>query len=296
MAASRLEEVTFADQPAVRLTAGRYRLHVATSFGPRVTGLEFDDSGNLLAVLPDAWLPTGDGQRFRFRGGHRLWVAPEVPALTYRPDDVPVAIEAVDDGVRVSGALDTATGLRRTIVVRPADEGLEVRHVIANEGSAAVRLAAWAITQLPLGGRAWLPIAARPLDGDSPRPDRLVVLWPYTDLADPRLTLRGRVAELEAVTRAGDAQRCKIGSAGRAGRLAYLRDGWLVEKNAVGGGDGPWVDHGAAAQVYLDERFLELETLGPLVDVPPGSTVEHVERWGARRADEAALRAAYEAL
>jgi hypothetical protein len=187
--------------------------------------------------------------------------------------------------------VDGVTSLRRSIELRPTSDGLVVRHVVGNEGRDARRLAPWALTQLPIGGRAWLPLAA--VDGvrpDTPLPDRLLVLWPYTDIADPRLRLTSRVAEIHAVERDTDRHRVKVGSAAVTGRLAYLRDGWLFEKSFEPT-PGEHVDFGAVAQVYADERFIELETLGPLVDVPPGGEVVHVERWRVRRVSEADARA-----
>jgi hypothetical protein len=284
-----IEEVAYAGHDAVRLTREEIQVHVATGFGPRVIGLELADSGNLFAILPDAWLPAGDGTRFRFRGGHRLWQAPEVPATTYRPDDRPVAIELADGWLRAVGPRDDATGLRRSIGLLVDAGGVRVRHEIANEGSGTVRLAPWAITQLPVGGRAWLPLAAvEDQSGDSPLPDRLLVLWPYTDLVDPRIRLLNRYAEIDAVARHANAHRLKLGAAGAGRRLAYLRDGWLFEKE-VDAAAGEHADLGAAAQIYADERFLELETLGPLAELGPGQSASHHERWAVVMGFEACL-------
>jgi hypothetical protein len=42
-------------------------------------------------------------------------------------------------------------------------------------------------------------------------------------------------------------------------------------------------DFGTSAQLFVNGDFLELETLGPLVDLPPGRSVTHVERWSLHR-------------
>ncbi len=44
-----------------------------------------------------------------------------------------------------------------------------------------------------------------------------------------------------------------------------------------------YADFGASYETFTNDSFLELETLGPLEEVAPGSTVEHVERWALRR-------------
>jgi hypothetical protein len=285
----------FAGHDTVRLSAGGLRAFVATGFGPRVVGLEADDSGNLFAVLPDAWLPAGDGARFHFRGGHRLWCAPEDPASTYRPDDAPVDVHVSGAGVRVTGPVDPLTGIRRSIELRATvGEGLEVRHVVRNAGNAPRRLAPWAITQLPTGGRAWLPLGGDGPETGSPLPDRLLVLWPYTDVADRRIRVGNGAVEMVVRPRRGGApHRMKLGASGRGGRLAYLRNGWLFEKRHVAA--GPFADLGAAAQVYADERFVELETLGPLVELAAGDEAIHVETWTVSRATDDDARSGFAA-
>jgi hypothetical protein len=42
---------------------------------------------------------------------------------------------------------------------------------------------------------------------------------------------------------------------------------------------GNYLDFGASAQCYRDERFIELETLGPLTNLHPGKEVRHREVW-----------------
>jgi hypothetical protein len=290
-----VQSASYAGHDCVRLETGGLRAWVATGFGPRVVGLEVEGSGNLFAELPDAFLPVPGGGRFRFRGGHRLWEAPEEPATTYRPDDAPVDVAVFAAGLRVTGPSDAGTGLRRSIELRAGGEStLEVRHVIRNAGPAPARLAPWAITQLPVGGTAWLPFGAAGADTESPLPDRLLVLWPYTDLVDPRLQLANGWAEIEVRPRDDGPHRLKLGASGRAGRLLYLRDGWLFEKRHDAP-PGPTPDFGAAAQVYADERFVELESLGGLIDVPPGGEASHLERWHVVRATFDDVRARLEA-
>ncbi len=43
--------------------------------------------------------------------------------------------------------------------------------------------------------------------------------------------------------------------------------------------ESPYPDRGASAQIYCNDRFIELETLGPLVSLAPDHTVTHVEIW-----------------
>jgi hypothetical protein len=43
--------------------------------------------------------------------------------------------------------------------------------------------------------------------------------------------------------------------------------------------DLPHVDYGCNAEVYCCDRFIEVETLGPLVTLEPGASTVHVETW-----------------
>lgn len=265
-----VERVAFEGHEAVRLVAHGQTLTLTTDVGPRILG--FAGSGaNLLAVLPEDAIAQPDRPPFRFVGGHRLWAAPEIPATTYEPDDAPCAVEDLADGVRIVAPPGPVTGLARSIAVRPVADGWRVVHTIRNAGVASVEVAPWAITQLRLGGTAFLPL---PTVGDPPRADRALVLWPYTELADARF--RFADGGIHVAATAGPAT--KVGAAPGAGWLAYRIDGEELRIAAeVPRGAVP--DRGAATQVYACDRFLELETLGALVALAPGETAEHVETW-----------------
>ncbi len=42
-------------------------------------------------------------------------------------------------------------------------------------------------------------------------------------------------------------------------------------------------DHGCNFELYSDPEFLELETLGPLIELLPGQAVTHEEEWSLWR-------------
>ncbi len=270
-----LEPVSFEGHDAVRLRGAGTTVLVITSAGPRILGL-IGAEDNVLAVLPaEAGLEHPDGRRFRFIGGHRLWAAPEVPTTTYEPDERPCTVVEVEGGVRVEAPADHA-GLARTIQVRSAPDGWVVDHTIRNLAGATATIAPWAITQLRPGGEVLLPLG--PV-GDGPQADRSLVMWPYTDLTDPRLAFRRNGIRITAVP--GPAP-VKVGAAPSAGRVAYRIGREVFEKRVTVDGRAIYPDRGAAVQVYLCDDFCELETLGPLRAVEPGDEVTHRERWTLR--------------
>jgi len=272
-----LETVAFEGHDCVLLQGAGSSVVVTTSVGPRVLGL-VGDEGNLMAVLPDLGLDRPDGGRFAFIGGHRLWAAPEVPGVTYQPDDRPCAAVELDGGARVDAPTDAA-GLAKAISIGPAADGWTVDHEIRNESDRPVTVAAWAITQLRPGGTATLPLPSR---GPGPQADRALVLWPYTDPTDPRIAV-ARDAVTVRSEPGGPA--LKIGVAPGDGALSYRIDGQLFEKRIDIDPEAAHADLGAALQVYVCDDFCELETLGPLRTLEPGETVTHRERWTLRGVD-----------
>lgn len=254
---------------------GSYEVTVPTRFGPRLLGLRANGSDELLVRLDrEVAIEEGVHGTFRFRGGHRLWAAPERPDLTYAPDDAACTVSYENGLLSVTGSTDPA-GFRKKLEVRMDEGGLVVDHVLEWHGPEPVMAGAWGITQLPLGGTALLPVGGR--DGSASRlqADRSLVLWPYTDLADPRLSF----APAAAIVRARRGGRFKLGSSPMPRRLGYLRDGWLFTKSIDPAGAGSYADRAAVGQVFVNEHFCELESLGPLADLEPGQTLRHTEVW-----------------
>src|SRR5687767_13508591 len=136
------------------------KLLVTRSVGPRILSFGFKGGENLFAEIPEAVIdyPEGGGV-FHFYGGHRLWHAPEEPRRTYLPDDSPVDIVPVENGLMATQKTENQTGLQKTMEVRlPGDSPqLIITHHLTNHGLWPLTCAPWAITQLKTGGTAILP-------------------------------------------------------------------------------------------------------------------------------------------
>lgn len=246
---------------------GEYKVDVAQDFGPRVAGLKRGvAAADILVTLGDDSIIEHPGGVFRFRGGHRLWAAPEIAPSTYASDDAPCLVVFDDDRVTLTGTRDPA-GMVKTVTLVADGDGLLVEHTIEADHDSL--FAAWGITQLPLGGTALVPLEG---PDTSPLPNRSLILWPYTDLDDPRLGFRNVGIEIEAAE--GDP--VKVGAAHWRSRLGYLRDGHLFTKEIVRSSVGVVPDFGASYQVYVGQGFCELETIGG--QVTDGSA-HLTERW-----------------
>ncbi len=258
----------------VEVDLGRYSISVATAFGPRVTGLRLGDGPELFAVLgPDVVIQHPDSDVYRPRGGHRLWAAPEHPPITYAADDRPCEVSIDPGQVTITGPVDDA-GLGKQIVVESGGTDLAVEHTLTNAGSETIAVAPWAITQVGLGGQAIIPLGGDQ-SGNGLIANRSVVLWPYPDLTDPRVAWNRDAVVIDATP--GPA--FKIGTGPRPGRLGYLSQGLLFTKTVSGVGEGTYPDREAVGQVYVDHMFCELESMGPVVPLPPGEAVSHRESW-----------------
>lgn len=253
------------DGPFIDLRIGPYMVAAATAYGPRIVSLRREDGPEMLARLDDdVVIEHPDSGIYRPRGGHRLWAAPEVPQVT-----------AAGDELQITAPVDGA-GLVKRLQVSPGGETLVVNHDLTNAGAETISIAPWGITQFRLGGVALVPTG--PLSDDF-QADRSLVLWPYTNLADPRLSILEGAALIDAVA----GRRLKLGSGPSPGRLGYLIESYLFTKQVPSVGTGEYPDRGALGQVYVDNVFCELESIGPMSTLPPGASVSHREVWEVTR-------------
>jgi hypothetical protein len=256
--------------------------------GPRIVRLTLADAPgqNLLVEVPDLKLATPIGD-FSLRGGHRLWHSPEVIPRTYLADDSGLIVEERTDGVRLAQPTETLSGIAKSIEIqlhanRPA---VTLRHQLRNNGVWTVELAPWAITMLPLGGLAILPQTVGALHPSALQPNRQLVLWPYTSWSDSRLVLANDYVLIHAEPRS---PACKVGYLNRQGWCAYLRQGVLFVKRFEPRPTATHADFGCNVEFYCGDRFIEMETIGPIARVEPGQTVEHAETWELHAGVEAA--------
>jgi len=264
------------DIDTTTLDLGHVTVTLAVDAGPRVLGYARVGGPQLFASLPGEVIEHPAIGSFRFLGGHRLWLAPEVPSVTYQPDDGPVTLTEAAAGVELAGTPDPL-GIAKAIALTQHDRFTIVEHELHNEGPAPVRCAPWAITQFAPGGTAFLPQTREPADADGVLPNRQVVLWPYTDLSQVEIEFRAADVVVHSSHRPS---RSKVGLPNRRGWIAYLLGDELFVKWSKRHRDSEeYADCGASAQCYRDERFIELETLGPLVTVNPGEHVSHREVW-----------------
>ena len=243
----------------------------------RISGITPTGKSNLFADLrdmPPIATPYGE---FYFRGGHRLWHSPEAMPRTYIPDGE-LKITEQADSVILESLTEPGTGVRKRIEVQLASDkpSLTLVHTLFNDGMWPIELAPWAITQFRLGGMVILPMPVGNADPSGLLPNRQLSLWPYARINDPRLKLDDEFTLFKA-----DAllPPFKIGYFNPHGWMAYWLDGVLFRKTFEAQKDSTYPDNNCNAEMYCNDQFVELESLGPLTKLSPGASVSLVETW-----------------
>ena len=273
-----MKTVEFLGQDCVELSNGSLSLLVTQSAGPRVISLRFNGGENIFAELPDIVLDCPGVGDFHILGGHRLWHAPENPRRTYLPDDDPVEIKPLENGVWTRQKIESETGIQKELKIKlnPQKNTVKVKHILTNHGLWPVTCAPWAITQMKRGGVALLPQNKDLWNQNPTLPNRPLTLWPYTDINSPVINWSNDVIQIRAEMTDG---MLKIGFPNPRGWLAYWRACTLFVKRAKFDFQADYFDFGSSTECYCDPRFLELETLGPITSLNPGDSASHTETW-----------------
>ena len=268
----------------LRLSNDTVHLAVLTEVGPRILFYGFSGEQNEFHEVPEHSGKIG-GKDFRSYGGHRLWVSPEVER-TYFPDNVQVCISRREGSIVLAAPTESSlpgTNLGKEIEINLDDTKthVTVTHRITNRGSEVTEIAPWALSVMTPGGRAILPLPPKaPVSKERLLPEGVLALWSYTDLADSRWTIGSKYIQLrQEKNPTGKFKEQMTGIYNPSGWGAYYRAGHLFVKRATVQKDARYPDFGCNFEVYTEPCFLELETLGPLQNLKPGETVQHIEEW-----------------
>jgi len=281
-----LESITHAGYNCLRLSNGDVELVVPLDVGPRVLVYRLKGGPNVLKEWPDQLGRSGEA-RWVPRGGHRLWTSPEDLTRTYAPDNVPISHEETPGGVRLIQPPDARHGIQKeiTLTLAPSGSRVTLDHRITNVGGSAATLAPWALTVMAPGGTEIIPLPPKRPHPGAPEnaggaaayaPNQNLALWPFTDLSDPRWHFGGSFILLRQKP---VAYPTKLGLMHAGGWVAYHVAGQLFVKRVPVEPGGTYPDRGCNLETFTNADMLEIETLGPLVELAAGQSVEHAEAW-----------------
>ncbi len=281
-AAVTVEKIEYAGWPnCYRVSNGEVELVVTSDVGPRIIRYGFVGGQNLFVELEEDLGQTG-GDGWRLYGGSRLWVAPEDAVYSYGADNEPVEIEVSGNRLSAQAPVEH-TGVQKRIDVELAERGtgVTVRYVLANRTIWPLRIATWVLTMMRPGGVGITTLPPRGTHPEVLAPTNPLIVFAFTNMSDPRWTWMEKYIALRQDP--GNADPEKIGLFNPATRGAYLLNGELFVKKFEASPDEEYPDMGSSFEAFTNERFLELETLGPMRDLQPGESIDHVEEWSLHR-------------
>jgi hypothetical protein len=263
----------------IRLETGDIELIATTDIGPRIIKYGFTGDKNLFFVDENDVGRTG-GEEWRLYGGTRLWHAPENIPRTYYPDNEPVKFDISDNELILEQKTEKTTGLQKQMIIKSFDKdsnSLEIVYRIYNRNLWPVKFSVWALSVMEKNGKIIVPHEPFQSHSENLLPARPIVLWAYTDMADPRWIWGSRYIQLKQDPSASTPQ--KIGIFNRVGWAAYyLKDNLFIKKFACLD-NRQYPDFQSNMEVYTDKNIIEFETLGNMALIEPGGFGEHKETW-----------------
>lgn len=267
----------------VHITNGIIEVIVTIDVGPRIVRFGFVNGENMLYNDLERKLVTdgdsyedvfGAGSKFYAYGGHRLWLSPESNPDTYYPDNEPVVYGILPDGVSFTPARQKNNNMQLGFEVMMNEDATDIMivHSAKNQSKETKTLALWAVTMLAPGG---LQIIPQNHSDDELLPNRVLILWPYTQITDSRVFWGKKYITIQH-DEAYD-HPFKLGLDNLQGWSAYVNHDVALVKRYVHNMQAAYPDFGSSYETYLNKEFVQMETLSPLYEIQPGEGIRHVE-------------------
>ncbi len=255
---------------AYRCIHGPLELIVVTEIGPRIMSLRRGDGKNIL-YEDHTGLSYGG---WHIYGGHRFLTAPE-SMESYEPDNDPCPAEIAGSVLRVIRPVGR-NGVVKILEIESRGEGFEIRHILRNTGPFMWHGAPWPLTCIQPYGRIIVPWGS----GSGQWRTNKAVYWDRVG-TEPFAVATSQWQpgnELFVVEPSGETG--KIGMYTDRGWLAWLRtDGTFVIRFAPIAPESACPDSGCNVEIYTCKDFVEMETLGGLDILYPGTERVHTEQW-----------------
>lgn len=272
-----LQEIDYRDfGKCLQLSNGVVDLVASLEFGPRIIRFGLIGKENEFCENNAAVLKTYQDKEWKTRGGHRLWHSPEKFPRTYIADNDPLAYERLKNGFRLIQPSEPWVQLQKEIdvVLSPETNFVNVTHHLINNNAWPVELSVWGITVMAPGGTEIIP---QPQRDTGLLSNRILALWPYTKMNDPRIDWGDHYITLTQDPNTSAA--FKFGIANEDGWAAYINHGNLFIKRYTHQLAAKYPDFGVSYETYTTDYMLEMESLSPLTLLEPEAVVTHEETW-----------------
>jgi len=311
LASAMIQEIAYAGwKRNVRLQGPTTELIITLDVGPRILRYAFPGEKNVFVEIPKQLGGAGE-KDWQIRGGHRFWTAPE-GGHSYAADNEPVTCQRLSDtAVEIVQPAHAGFKFQKTLRVELLPgEVVRVTHLLTNAGATSLDLSPWALSVMAPGGVALIPqpeLGAHPSEWPAGStvnveedylPNRELVLWPFTNLADGRYTFSKHFLRLAWRP---ELSATKLGMKLPTGWVAYQNGESVFAKHFTYDPAQPYPDRGVNFEIFTNPDILELESLAPSTMLAPGASSTHVEHWVLRKSsadlrDEQAAKAFFAAL
>jgi hypothetical protein len=152
---------------------------------------------------------------------------------------------------------------------------------LINKTNMPMSFTTWVLTMMAPDG---MGITGFPPRGTHPEvlpPTNPLIMWAFTDLTDKRWTFTRKYLMLRQDPSNATPQ--KLGHFNAKTWGAYLLGSDLFVKRYDADPAKPHPDFGASYETFTNDKFLEIETMGPMATVAAGAAIEHLERWSLHR-------------
>ncbi len=258
-------------------------VYVTVDLGPRIIKCNLKGKENLMfedierKKTMDVSSVFGEGKEWNIYGGHRMWLSPEKFPETYYPDCDKVVYSVNATGATFEAPVQAVTGLHfsMTISMDEKEPKFTATHYVKNTNNEPIKGAMWCLSVMGQGGAVIVP---QPTEDTGLLANRVLAVWPYTDMTDERIFWGKNYIALRQMPEIADS--IKYGINNTAGKIAYINHGQaLVKSYTPNHPNGEYPDFGVSCEVYACDLFTEAETLSELKTIAKGESIVHAETW-----------------
>lgn len=274
------QEIQWDGFEALEITTPQARLVVVTGMGPRIAFWGKPDGENLLYWQNDdlgreGWL---------LKGGHRVWVTrpgADESEDAYALDNGPCAVEALENGLRVTGGMHPVFKIQRGLeIYQRSDDTFDVVSFLINQGPMLYSGGVWSPTCIdPVGGKEFgILLGDRDLSWDL-----IKIVIPRTfaghsaRVNDPQISF---TEDMMLIRPEGiESKRMVMAPHGIIG-MTWPDEQISFLKKAAYNPQGQY-PLGCNLAVYIgpDNFMVEMESYGEEQTVLPGQTIYNRETW-----------------